>query len=159
VTTLPTLADLEGAWRAVAVPMTPYLAASGWRAPVEPAAAASWLLAEKRLSFRHQCGDTCVIASLRRSRSSNAGQMVVLSSTGADFASVGEVLDHMLHVAFTEIGIRRLELTLPEAWVGAAEAARERGFQVEGRFTEACFADGRYRDVLLLGILAGEWRR
>ena len=156
---LPSLADLEGAWRAVAVPMTPYLAASGWQAPLEPAAAARWLLAEKRLSFLHQCGDTYVIASLRRSRSSNVGQMVVLSSAGAEFGSVGEVLDHMLHVAFSEIGIRRLELTLLETWVGAAEAARELGFQVEGRFPEACFVGGQYRDLLLLGILAGEWKR
>lgn len=155
---LPTLAELEGAWRAVAVPMTPYLAASGWQAPLEPAAAARWLLAEKRLSFLHQCGDTCVIASLRRSRSSNVGQMVVLSSAGAEFASIGEVLDHVLHVAFSEVGIRRLELTLLETWVRAAEAARERGFRVEGRFPQACFAGGRYRDLLLLGILAGEWK-
>jgi RimJ/RimL family protein N-acetyltransferase len=85
--------------------------------------------------------------------------MVVLSSAGAEFASVGEVLDHMLRVAFSEIGIRRLEVTLLETWVGAAEAARELGFQVEGRFPEACFVAGQYRDLLLLGILAGEWKR
>lgn len=157
--TLPTLADLEEAWRTIAVPMTAYLAASGWQPPLEPAAGARWLLAEKRLSFLHTCGDTCVIASLRRSRSSNVGQLVVLSRAGAEFASVGEVLDHVLHVAFSEVGIRRLELTLLETWVRAAEAARERGFQVEGRFPEACFAGGRYRDLLLLGILAGEWMR
>jgi len=156
---VPTLADLEQAWRAVAVPMTPYLAASGWHAPLEPSAAARWLLTERRLSFLHQCGDRCVIASLRRSRSSNVGQLVVLSTAGAELASVGEVLDHVLHVAFSQVGIRRLELTLLETWIGAAEAARERGFQVEGRFPEACFEGGRYRDLLLLGILAGEWRR
>lgn len=155
---LPTLADLEDAWRAVAVPMTPYLTASGWHPPLEPAAAARWLLAEKRVSFLHRCGDTCAIASLRRSRSSNAGQLVVLSSAGAEFVSVGEVLDHVLHVAFSEVGIRRLEMTLLETWVGAAEAARARGFQVEGRLPEACFADGRHRDLLVLGILAGEWK-
>ena len=156
---LPTLAELEEAWRTVAVPMTSYLAASGWHAPLEPAAGARWLVAEKRLSFLHRCGDMCVIASLRRSRSSNVGQLVVLSTAGAEFASVGEVLDQVLHVAFSEIGIRRLELTLLETWVGASEAAQERGFQVEGRFPQACFAGGRYRDLLLLGILAGEWRR
>lgn len=156
---LPSPADLESAWREVAVSATPYLAASGWQAPLEPAAAARWLLGERRLSFLHRCGDRCVIASLRRSRSSNVGQMVVLSSAGAELGSVGEVLDHMLHVAFSEIGIRRLELTLLETWVGAVEAARERGFEVEGRFPEACFAGGRYRDLLLLGILAGEWGR
>lgn len=156
---LPSLADLEDAWRAVAVPMMPYLAASGWQAPLEPAAAARWLLGERRLSFLHQCGDACVIASLRRSGSSKVGQMVILSSAGAEFGSVGEVLDHMLHVAFSEIGIRRLELTLLETWVRAAEAAQELGFRVEGRFPEACFVGGRYRDLLLLGIVAGEWKR
>ena len=154
---LPSLDDLEGAWRTVAVPMTPYLAASGWQAPLEPAAAARWLLAEKRLTFLHQCGDTCVIASVRRSRSSNMGQMVVLSRVGAEFESIGEVLDHMRYVAFSEIGIRRLELTLLETWVGAVEAACDLGFHVEGRFPEACFAGGRYRDLLLLGMLAREW--
>jgi hypothetical protein len=153
VTVLPSLIELEGAWRDMAVQVRPYVAACGWHAPPEPTAAARWLLTERRLSFLHPGADFPVISSLRRS------QMVVLSRAGAEFGSVGEVFDHMLQVAFLQIGIRRLELPLLETWVAAIDAARAMGFQVEGCFPEACFAGGRYRDLLLLAIMASEWRR
>lgn len=148
--------ELADAWREVGVAMLTYLAAADWPAPLDPGAAADWLLDGSRITFLHRLDDVPVIASLQRYRSTNTGRLLVVSPTGAEFDAIGEVLDHMARLAIQHLGLRRIEWLVPRRWPLAAAAAASIGFAEEACLPEAWFVDGRYEDLVLYGLLAGE---
>lgn len=58
--------------------------------------------------------------------------------------------------AFEEMNLRRVELGVFETNPRAKRAYERVGFREEGRRREALFIDGRYVDVVVMGLLAGE---
>ena len=148
--------ELVEAWREVGLPMLTYLAAADWEVPLEPAAAADWLLEGSRVTFLHRFDDVPVIASLHRYRSVNTGRLLVVSPAGAELDAVGTVLDHLARLALHDLGLRRVEWLVPRRWQTAAAAATAIGFAEEACLPEAWFVDGRYEDLVLYGLLAGE---
>lgn len=70
-----------------------------------------------------------------------------------------DALALLLRFAFGELNLHRLS-----AWAGADNAAfirmaEKAGFKEEARRREAAFHDGRYLDMLMLGILRTEWEK
>ena len=70
-----------------------------------------------------------------------------------------EALDLLLHFAFDELNLHRLS-----AWPSAdnlpfIQMAEKAGFEEEGRRREAAFHDGRYWDIVLLGLLRTKWEQ
>jgi RimJ/RimL family protein N-acetyltransferase len=69
----------------------------------------------------------------------------------------GDMLRATLDACFADWGIHRVGLCVEEDNARALALYRRVGFREEGRLRQAAFRDGRYRDVLLLSLLAGEW--
>ncbi|HEY4026314.1 MAG TPA: GNAT family protein [Candidatus Dormibacteraeota bacterium] len=151
-------ADLARAWPVVLPPMLTYLAAADWSAPVDPAAAARWLLDGGRIPFYREPGGTPVIAVLERHPLSAMCRLLVLSPRGPELEGAGEVLGDLVRFAIRDLGLRRCEWRVLAGWPVARGAAAGLGFREEGRLPEACFVDGRHDDVVLTGLLAPEWR-
>ena len=67
--------------------------------------------------------------------------------------AVGAILRH----AFADMNLNRVELTVLEDNEPARKLYEKAGFVQEGRFREAVFKDGRYRDLLFMAVLRKEW--
>jgi RimJ/RimL family protein N-acetyltransferase len=70
-----------------------------------------------------------------------------------------DALDLLLRFAFDDLNLHRLS-----AWPGAdnlpfIQMAGKAGFEEEGRRREASFHDGRYWDVILMGLLRTKWEK
>jgi RimJ/RimL family protein N-acetyltransferase len=68
-----------------------------------------------------------------------------------------DALNLLLRFAFNDLNLHRLS-----AWPGAdnlplIQMAGKAGFEEEGRRREAAFHDGRYWDVILMGLLRTKW--
>ena len=63
----------------------------------------------------------------------------------------------VLRLAFQEMGLHRISLHVFEFNQRAKRCYEKCGFREEGCLREAHFTDGRYHDVLLMGILAREF--
>jgi hypothetical protein len=158
VRTLAGRAELAAAWAAVYPGVATYLAATGSAAPVDPDAAATWLLQGGRMTFCRRCAGLPVVSSIERHRAAGGvGRLLVVSPCGADFPGVRDVVADLVELAFHHLGRRRCEWRILATWERARAAASELGFQEEARYGEACFAQGRFRDVVLAGMMAGEW--
>jgi RimJ/RimL family protein N-acetyltransferase len=70
-----------------------------------------------------------------------------------------DALNLLLRFAFDDLNLHRLS-----AWPGAdnlpfINLAGKAGFEEEGRRREAAFHDGRYWDVVLMGLLRTKWEK
>lgn len=63
-----------------------------------------------------------------------------------------------LSYAFKLLGLNRITYQIPEPNTAALKAYGKSGFQEEGRLRQAAFRDGKYHDLIVLGILANEWK-
>ena len=63
----------------------------------------------------------------------------------------------MLRHAFEDMNLNRVELTVLEDNEPARRLYEKAGFVQEGRFREAVFKEGRYRDLLFMAVLRKEW--
>ncbi len=63
----------------------------------------------------------------------------------------------LLRLAFEEMGLHRISLRVFDFNQRAIRCYEKCGFRHEGRQREAHFTEGRYHDVLLMGILAQEF--
>lgn len=63
----------------------------------------------------------------------------------------------MLRHAFEDMNLNRVELTVLEDNEPARKLYEKAGFVQEGRFREAVFKEGRYRDLLFMAVLRKEW--
>jgi RimJ/RimL family protein N-acetyltransferase len=68
-----------------------------------------------------------------------------------------DALNVLLDWTFRIQGYRRVSLTVGAGNERAIRAYRSCGFVEEGRFREEAFYNGRYEDVLAMGLLRSEW--
>ncbi len=69
-----------------------------------------------------------------------------------------DVVRTLLRHAFETLNLHRVYLRVYEENQRGIRAYEKAGFTVEGRMREAKFMDGRYQDVILMGILRSEWK-
>lgn len=62
-----------------------------------------------------------------------------------------------LNYAFKLLGLNRVSYLAAASNEAAVEAYKQIGFRDEGRMRQAVYRDGRYLDVVMLGILREEW--
>ncbi len=70
-----------------------------------------------------------------------------------------EALALMLHFAFYELNLHRLQLTVFSYNEGAIKLYEKIGFTREGSFREYLLRDGKRYDMFLYGLLASEWEQ
>lgn len=68
-----------------------------------------------------------------------------------------EAMKLLLHFAFTEMNLNRLELEVYDFNERAHRCYLSCGFKEEGRLRERIYKNGRYLDVIQMGILRSEW--
>lgn len=66
-------------------------------------------------------------------------------------------LQAILRHAFADMNLNRVELTVLEDNYPAQKLYTAAGFVQEGRFRQAVFKEGRYRDLLFMAILREDW--
>ncbi|WP_123040581.1 GNAT family N-acetyltransferase [Cohnella candidum] len=68
-----------------------------------------------------------------------------------------EALQMLVRFAFLELNLNRLELEVYDFNERACRSYRSCGFREEGRLREKQFKNGRYVDVIVMGLLRSEW--
>lgn len=69
-----------------------------------------------------------------------------------------ETMRLMLKHGFNTLNLHRISLWVDAHNLGGIRAYEKAGFVHEGRKRQAVFQDGRYYDLLLMGILRTEWQ-
>jgi RimJ/RimL family protein N-acetyltransferase len=69
-----------------------------------------------------------------------------------------EAMRLALNYGFNELNLHRIELTVSSFNPHAIHIYEKLGFQHEGIKRQALFRDGRYHDVIQMGILRNEWQ-
>ena len=72
--------------------------------------------------------------------------------------AVTDALRVAANYAFKLLGFNRLTYTVPEDNTGACSAYTRVGFKQEGVLREAHYRDGRYLNLLVLGLIRAEWQ-
>lgn len=89
-------------------------------------------------------------------RNALVGADVVPEYRGRGYAS--EMFGYFFDYLFNQCGLHRLGLVTLENNESALHLYRKLGFTEEGRERHAIFREGRYWDLVSMGILAEEWR-
>ena len=79
---------------------------------------------------------------------------------GKDFWNKGygqDAINVLLKYLFMDMAAHRIELEVLDFNLRAIQCYRKCSFLVEGRKRKACFSDGYYRDVIIMGILKEEY--
>lgn len=90
------------------------------------------------------------------SRSAEVGIGLVSSHRGHGYGT--DALRVLCEFAFERRNLRRLQLEVLATNLGAVASYRKVGFVEEGRRREAAWADGRYTDAVIMGVLRRDWR-
>lgn len=64
----------------------------------------------------------------------------------------------LLAIGFGDLNLRRIFLRVLADNTAAIRLYQSLGFIEEGRLREAVFVDGRYQDLLMMGLLQSEYR-
>jgi len=88
-----------------------------------------------------------------------ASQLVVGLGDPADFEKgyADDALRLLLHYAFAELNLYRLEVKTAETDTHGIAALARAGFSVEVRHRQAIYRAGKRYDLLHLGLLSDEW--
>lgn len=148
--------ELLEPWRGLALPMHTYLAACGCRSPSHPVKAIEWLTSKERWTFLVESFGLPVVAIVEPSTHTRTARLLVLSTSGADFDGVEELVRSLLHIAFRDLNVRKCEWPVLACWQRARSAAASLGLVEEVVLPEACAAGGVYHDLILAGQLAHE---
>ena len=89
-------------------------------------------------------------------RNALVGADVMPELRGQGYAA--EMFHYFFHYLFDECGLHRLALVTLETNAPAIALYRKLGFVEEGRERQAIFRDGRFQDLIAMGLLADEWR-
>lgn len=89
-------------------------------------------------------------------RSAFVGADVVPSCRGKGYAT--EMFIYFLDYLFNQCGLHRLALVTLETNVPAINLYLKLGFVEEGRERQAIYREGKFVDLLSMGLLAKEWR-
>lgn len=95
-------------------------------------------------------------AFFKQNRSHEFG--IVISSQYQGHGYGPEAISWMLDWAFLSAGLHRVELTVYELNERARKVYEKLGFVHEGRRREAMWRDGRWWDLINMGMLEHEWR-
>ncbi|PKQ65920.1 GNAT family N-acetyltransferase [Labilibaculum filiforme] len=68
-----------------------------------------------------------------------------------------EVTKMIVKIAFTELDLNRLMLTVSVPNVAGVKAYQRAGFVLEGRLRQAALRKGEFHDKLVMSILKSEW--
>jgi RimJ/RimL family protein N-acetyltransferase len=71
--------------------------------------------------------------------------------------AAADALQRLLHYAFAELNLYRLEVKTAETNARGVAALQQAGFTVEVRCRQAIYHDGKHCDLLHLGLLRDEW--
>ena len=63
----------------------------------------------------------------------------------------------LLKMAFTKLGMHRVEAIIQGDNVASARCFSRAGFQLDGRLRDAKYRDGKHMDMLVYSILSDEW--
>ena len=84
---------------------------------------------------------------------------LVLAPDSAGQGYGSEAVNALLDFAFHQMNLNRVYLRVCAANERAVRCYEKCGFRLEGRLREHAFLDGRYEDVLEMGILRSEYER
>jgi RimJ/RimL family protein N-acetyltransferase len=70
----------------------------------------------------------------------------------------GEMFEYFLAYLFDQYGLHRVSLVTLATNSPALSLYRKLGFVEEGRERQAIFRNGRFQDLIAMGLLADEWR-
>jgi RimJ/RimL family protein N-acetyltransferase len=94
----------------------------------------------------------------RRNRSAVVSRVLVDSKLrGKGFGA--ELVQKVVEVGFGELGVHRLELFVFDFNAAAIGCYRRCGFVIEGRLREARRVGDEYWSLLVMSLLASEWKR
>ncbi len=89
-------------------------------------------------------------------RNAFVGADIVEGLRGQGYAT--EIYRYFFKYFFDQCGFQRLALVTMETNAPAINLYKKLGFVEEGRERQAIFRDGRFQDLVCMGILAEEWR-
>lgn len=89
-------------------------------------------------------------------RNAELGIMIMPDHQGKGYGP--EAVSWILDWAFTSQGLHRIELGTFDLNERAQKAYLGMGFVVEGRKREALYKAGRFWDIIIMGMLASEWK-
>ena len=89
-------------------------------------------------------------------RNAFIGADVVPNLRGLGYAT--EMFGYFFCYLFDQCGLHRLGLVTLETNAPAVALYRKLGFAEEGRERQSIFRDGRFQDLIPMGLLADEWR-
>jgi len=92
----------------------------------------------------------------RTNRNAYVGADVVTALRKQGFAN--EMFRYVLAYLFDQCGLHRVALATMETNSDALKLYRRLGFTEEGRERQAIFRNGRFQDLIIMGLLAEEWR-
>ncbi len=92
-----------------------------------------------------------------RLRSAEMG-MVIGSEKDRGHGVGAEAISLILEYAFTILGLNRVELEVAAENARARRCYQKAGFQPEGVKRKAFMVDGQYADLVMMSVLADEWR-
>lgn len=88
-----------------------------------------------------------------------AEMAIVMGSEQARGRGIGqEAISVLLGYAFGLLGLERVELEVATDNLRAVRCYERAGFVLEGVKRHAFMVDGRYADLAVMSVLAGEWR-
>jgi RimJ/RimL family protein N-acetyltransferase len=68
------------------------------------------------------------------------------------------VTKQVVRIAFTQLHLNRVVLTVSEPNAGGLKAYAKAGFIEEGRLRQACCREGRFHDKIVMSVLKSEWQ-
>ena len=89
-------------------------------------------------------------------RNAYVGADVVSALRKQGFAT--EMFQYVLTYLFDQCGLHRVALATMETNLAALKLYHRLGFIEEGRERQAIFRGGRFQDLIIMGLLADEWR-
>lgn len=89
-------------------------------------------------------------------RNSELGVMLVQEHQGKGYGP--EAISWILDYGFTTLGLHRIDLVTYEMNERAQKAYIGMGWVVEGRKRQALWKAGHFWDIIIMGILAEEWK-
>lgn len=89
-------------------------------------------------------------------RNAHIGYWIARSHWGSGYAS--EAASLLIAAGFRELGLHRVHTGVLPDNPRSIRVLRRLGFRTEGRARQDCLVDGRYRDLILFGLVRKEFR-
>ncbi|MBM7662274.1 diamine N-acetyltransferase [Bacillus mesophilus] len=87
-------------------------------------------------------------------RKCKVGILLTPDSFGLGYGSL--VLEELINICFNHMNLHKIELEIAENNVHSIRLAEKHHFQKEGTLKESFYTHGKYKDILLYGLIKGE---